>query len=240
MSVYHKKQSLKEIINEIENISKEKNILIVSTDFFSLEKQTIQISYEQILEIIKKFPPKILYLEKNLFESDLQVIISIRAHIGVDLEEDQEIELNNESDDQISNKLKEYLKTKTNILKEKWKHKNKTIFNLCIIVSVDNIFHRFEYEDNWIHEFYNEIDNIKEEYFSIRREYNSSIKNEYSLEIQRMAEILMKDERFFAPKATKSKRIILGESLFPDVDEREISEAVERATNLIWLKSVSQ
>ena len=57
--------------------------------------------------------------------------------------------------------------------------------------------------------------------------------------LRALAETLLADGRFNAPKATRAKREFLAREMFPDVGAKGVDAVVTEAENLAWMREVS-
>jgi hypothetical protein len=165
--------------------------------------------------LVRHIRPRLVYLVTTTFDAKEEAI--------------SEIEL----DDQDEDWIREQKALKA--LVKQWRSRDGETCRLGLGLMCDGILHGIVEEADWLSDFEEEIEAVKESVERDRQERLAKEESERKKKLAAKVRMLIADTRFTAPKVGIAKRTALARVLFPDLSHEDIRMIVEQAEEEHWL-----
>ncbi len=175
------------------------------------------VKFDQAIELLKQFKPKIVYIYENIFDLEGEIPIEV---------------LSVEDDDSF----KPFRNELNGIKKTYGKFIGQTS-TMMLSFLIDGILHFVVEQDEWADEFEAQLADLADRHEGQKVEISNAEADKDSDEIKEKAEILSQHPAYGAGKSSFEKRLFFAENLFPDTDDYALQRITTHADNILWLKS---
>ena len=207
-------QKITSFVANVREAAHELGSLVIDTAVEAGKRIPVAVVNEgEFLSLVRHIRPRLIYLNEQTFDPDA-------------LFEDDEIG--------------EFPKAKA--LAKGWRRWNGQVARVYAFVVADGVLHGLQIDADWYGPVEEAADALVKELGggeNIDVDMTARAAADRKI-IESKAALLVKDARFAMPKATKAKKQLLAETLFPDVEHRLLWAIVDRADALVWLDTASR
>lgn len=175
----------------------------------------VPVDAAEFVELVRHIRPRLIYLVATPFDAEEEAF----TEIGLD-----------DQDDDWIHEQKALI-----ALVKRWRRRDGETCRLGFGLMYDGVFHGIVEDADWLSDFEEEIEAVKESVERDRQERLAKEESERKKKLATKVRTLIADSRFTAPKVGVAKRTALARVLFPDLSHEDVRMIVEQAEEEHWL-----